>query len=63
MDNVRKFQKKHEKKGQAALKELKRAALSGGNVFAELMETVRVASLGQITAALYEAGGKFRRNM
>ncbi|PKC50794.1 vitamin B12-dependent enzyme [Rhizophagus irregularis] len=38
-------------------------ALSGGNIFAQLMETVRVASLGQITKALYEVGGKYRRNM
>jgi len=35
--------------------------LDGGNVFAELMETVRVASLGQITAALFEVGGSYRR--
>ena len=35
----------------------------GGNIFAELMETVKVASLGQISHALYEVGGKYRRNM
>ncbi len=33
------------------------------NVFAELMEAVKVASLGQISAALYEVGGQYRRNM
>jgi methylmalonyl-CoA mutase len=38
-------------------------AVSGGNIFAELMETTRVASLGQISRALYEVGGKYRRNM
>jgi len=45
------------------LKRLKEAAVSGGNIFAELMETVQVASLGQITRALYEVGGQYRRNM
>jgi methylmalonyl-CoA mutase len=63
LDNVRKFQKKNQKKGEAALKRLKEAALNGENIFAELMETVRVTSLGQITHALYEVGGKYRRNM
>jgi methylmalonyl-CoA mutase len=38
-------------------------ALKGENIFAELMETVKVASLGQITQALYEVGGQYRRNM
>jgi len=42
---------------------LKEAAVSGGNIFAELMKTVQVASLGQITRALYEVGGQYRRNM
>ena len=46
-----------------ALKKLKETALSGGNIFAVLMDTVRVASLGQISHALYEVGGKYRRNM
>ena len=47
----------------AALSRLKHAARSGGNVFAELMETAKVASLGQISSALYEVGGSYRRNM
>jgi len=38
-------------------------ALAGGNIFAEMMDTVRHCSLGQITGALYEVGGKYRRNM
>ena len=45
------------------LDRLKEQAASGGNVFTELMETVRVASLGQITHALYEVGGQYRRAM
>lgn len=46
-----------------ALENLKKVALSGSNIFAELMNTVQVASLGQITHALYEVGGRYRRNM
>jgi methylmalonyl-CoA mutase len=61
--NLRDFQKRHEDETEKALRRLKKTALSGGNVFAELMETVKHASLGQITNALYEVGGKYRRNM
>jgi methylmalonyl-CoA mutase len=57
------FKKRHEKAGPAALERLQQAALSGGNVFAELMDTVRSCSLGQITQALYAVGGQYRRNM
>ena len=46
-----------------ALERLKHVAKTGGNIFEELMETVKVASLGQITSALYEVGGQYRRNM
>ena len=46
-----------------ALKRLKDTAASGGNVFAELMEAVKVCTLGEISQALYEVGGKYRRNM
>ncbi len=63
LDNCRRFQKRNDKKAREALKRLKETALAGGNIFSELMETVRAASLGQITAALYEVGGKYRRNM
>ena len=45
----------------AALRRLQEVARSGGNVFAELMETVKVASLGQISEALFEVGGRYRR--
>ena len=37
--------------------------MTNGNVFAELMNAVRVCSLGQITRALFEVGGQYRRNM
>jgi methylmalonyl-CoA mutase len=46
-----------------ALKRLQEAALSGKNIFTELMHTVRYCSIGQITNALYEVGGQFRRSM
>ena len=61
--NLRKFQEKHRKAAPAALRKLKETALSGGNIFEELLKTVRVASLGQITKVLYETGGQYRRNM
>ena len=48
---------------QKALLQLQEVARSGGNVFDELMETVKVASLGQITDALFRVGGQYRRNM
>jgi methylmalonyl-CoA mutase len=48
---------------EEALRRLKNVALAKGNVFEELMETVKVASLGQITEALFEVGGRYRRSM
>jgi methylmalonyl-CoA mutase len=48
---------------QKALIQLQEVARIGGNVFDELMETVKVASLGQITDALFRVGGQYRRNM
>jgi len=57
------FKKRHQDQSASALERLQQVALSGGNVFAELMHTVRYCSLGQITRALYDVGGKYRRNM
>ena len=57
------FKKENEKKSSSALERLQQTALAGQNIFSELMETVKVCSLGQITQALYEVGGQFRRNM
>ncbi|MCR5886223.1 methylmalonyl-CoA mutase family protein [Hymenobacter sp. J193] len=45
------------------LKQLQQVAIANGNLFAELMETVKFCSLGQITNALFEVGGQYRRNM
>ncbi len=61
--NLRAFQAEHAGQAPAALKRLQQAAENGDNIFAELMEAVKVASLGQISAALYEVGGQYRRNM
>ncbi|MEZ4408384.1 MAG: methylmalonyl-CoA mutase family protein [Polyangiales bacterium] len=47
----------------AALDAVRRAALDGGNVFAALMEACKVCSLGQLSRALYQVGGQYRRNM
>jgi methylmalonyl-CoA mutase len=57
------FKKRHETEAPAALERLQQVALGNGNVFAELMNTVRFCSLGQITQALYAVGGQYRRNM
>ncbi len=46
-----------------ALEKIKKIAISGKNIFEELMETVKHCSLGQITNAMYEVGGEYRRNM
>jgi len=61
--NLRAFRERNREKAPLALKRLQETAVAGGNVFSELMETVKVASLGQITRALYEVGGEYRRNM
>ncbi|WHY66990.1 fused isobutyryl-CoA mutase/GTPase IcmF [Neobacillus sp. SuZ13] len=63
IQNLRAFQESHATVAGEALGRLKEAAVKNGNIFAELMETVKVASLGQITRALYEVGGQYRRNM
>jgi methylmalonyl-CoA mutase len=60
---VRAFQARNAGSSDAALSKLRQAAASGGNVFGELMECVKVCSLGQISHALYEVGGQYRRNM
>ena len=61
--NLHAFWKRNEEKRQEALDQLKKTAISNENIFAELMETVKYCSLGQITHALYEVGGQYRRNM
>ena len=61
--NLQAFWKRNETKSADMLKKLKNTAIQNGNLFEELMETVKYCSLGQITHALYEVGGQYRRNM
>jgi methylmalonyl-CoA mutase len=63
LEGVRRFQRRHAAEAPEALRRLQDRARRGANLFEELMETVRVASLGQITHALFEVGGQYRRNM
>jgi methylmalonyl-CoA mutase N-terminal domain/subunit len=57
------FHARNAREAPKALERLKRVVIENGNVFAELMKTVRVCSLGQITKALFEVGGEYRRSM
>jgi methylmalonyl-CoA mutase len=61
--NLREFQAQHQRETEKILQKLKDTAVQNGNIFEALMDAVRVASLGQITRALYEIGGQYRRNM
>jgi methylmalonyl-CoA mutase len=63
IDHVRAFQRNHADESADALGRLQSVARERGNVFAELMETVKSSSLGQVSAALYDVGGEYRRNM
>lgn len=57
------FRERNKNHAENALQRLKQVALSEGNIFEELLNTVRFCSLGQITETLYEVGGKYRRNI
>jgi isobutyryl-CoA mutase len=57
------FQERHKTQAPAMLERLQKAVIDNANVFEVLMEAVRVCSLGQITNALFEVGGQYRRNM
>jgi isobutyryl-CoA mutase len=61
--NVQNLWKRSGDKGEVALRRLQQASIHNENIFAELMETVKYCSLGQITQALFEVGGQYRRNM
>ncbi len=60
---VRAFQQANDDTGREALARLQAVARARGNVFEALVDTVQTCSLGQISAALYEVGGEYRRNM
>ena len=61
--NLGAFHARHADRAADALARLQDVARAGGNVFAELMECVKCASLGQISDALFEVGGRYRRSM
>ena len=63
ISNLNQFKKINQDRSAVALQHLKQAALQNENLFACLMETVKYCSLGEITHALYEVGGQYRRNM
>jgi methylmalonyl-CoA mutase len=61
--SLRAFQQRNAERAPEALRRLQEVATAGGNVFEELMQTVKAASLGQISEALFEVGGQYRRAM
>ena len=63
ISNVQAFQEHHASEAQQALNHLKQVAVSDGNIFDALMEAAKVCSLGQMSNALYQVGGQYRRNM
>jgi methylmalonyl-CoA mutase len=60
---LRDFQQTHASTSAAALERVRHAAINNENIFAELVNAVRHCSLGEITNALFEVGGQYRRNM
>ncbi len=63
VSGVQAFKSRNGKRSATALERLQATATAGGNVFAALMDSVKVCSLGQISRALYEVGGQYRRNV
>jgi methylmalonyl-CoA mutase len=63
IETVKNLHKGNVDAAQAALKAIQEAAVQNGNVFEQLMEAAKVCTLGQITQALFEVGGQYRRNM
>lgn len=63
VDNVREFNRRNESRSAQALEKLQKIARERGNTFEALMEAVKCCSLGQISHALYQVGGEYRRNM
>ena len=63
LTTLQKLHKTYENSADAALEKVQKAAVQNENIFEELMEATKVCSLGQITEALFEVGGQYRRNM
>jgi len=60
---LRRLHEANAAKAQETLRRLQLAAVRNENLFSELMDAVKICSLGQITRALYDVGGQYRRNM
>ena len=63
IQNVIAYQHHNANESEIALKNLKQAAMANDNIFESLMEAAKVCSLGQMSQALYQVGGQYRRNM
>ena len=63
IQRLRDFQTRHAAQSPAMLDKLKQTVIEDGNVFAVLVDAVKCCSLGQISSALYEVGGQYRRSM
>jgi methylmalonyl-CoA mutase len=63
IDQIKNLKKTYHSESSPSLQSLQKTAISNMNLFETLMETVKTNTLGQITNALYEVGGKYRRNM
>jgi methylmalonyl-CoA mutase len=63
ISNLRAVQDRNSEVSDQTLRDLQAAAVGGENLFAQLMETSKTASLGQMSNALYAVGGQYRRNM
>ena len=63
IDRNKVFKETHAKEAEEGLARLKQVAREGGNLFEVMMDIVEYCTVGQVTQALFETGGKFRRNM
>ena len=63
IDRNKAFKETHAAEAEAGLARLKQVAREGGNLFEVMMDIVEYCTVGQVTQALFETGGKFRRNM
>ena len=63
IQRLRDFQSRHQAQSGPMLERLQQTAIANGNLFEVLVDAVQVCSLGQITTAIYDVGGQYRRNM
>ena len=63
IESLERLHRHHEERAKRALFEVQSAAVRDDNVFDALMEATKVCSLGQLTEALFQVGGQYRRNM